>query len=158
MSLLSIFAANGATLLALDPDLLLGPAAGEALTGLVTLALAALSNGDDVILSLAPGEARPGASEFLADCLGRTAGEILAAGVRVSGAVLTGGDTAKAVCHALGVTAIEYHREVYPAVPAGRMLGGSRPGLPIVTKGGGCGGSDILSIAARYFREGGGRR
>src|SRR5207244_2052723 len=62
----------------------------------------------------------------------------------VTGLVLTGGDTAAAVCRALGAECLELGGEVLPGMPTGTLLGGRRPGLRIVTKSGGFGPPDAL--------------
>ena len=55
----------------------------------------------------------------------------------VSGLVLTGGDTARAAALELGARGLLVEREVLPGIPQSRLLGGSRPGLTVVTKAGG---------------------
>ncbi len=64
--------------------------------------------------------------------------------------VLTGGDTARAVCAALGTQSLEIHREVAPGVPLSLLQGGPWDGLPVVTKAGAFGTMDTL---ARLIRE-----
>jgi uncharacterized protein YgbK (DUF1537 family) len=66
--------------------------------------------------------------------------------------VLTGGDTAMAVCAVLGVRAIAVGAELLPGVVAGRMLGVGgvgagvcgMPGMPVITKAGSFGDSSTL--------------
>ena len=53
-----------------------------------------------------------------------------------AGLFLTGGDTAVAVCRELGVHAIEVLSEVSMGIPLGKLVGGIRPGLRVVTKAG----------------------
>ena len=53
-----------------------------------------------------------------------------------AGLFLTGGDTAVAVCRELGVDAIEVLTEVSMGIPLGKLVGGIRPGLKVVTKAG----------------------
>ena len=67
---------------------------------------------------------------------------------------LTGGDTAGAVCRSCGVSAIQILGEVVPGIPQGRLVGGLCPGLPVVTKAGGFGGSDALELVRRCLRSG----
>ena len=59
--------------------------------------------------------------------------------------VLTGGDTARAVCGAIGVQALEISREVAPGIPVSLLQGGRWDGLPVVTKAGGFGDSETLA-------------
>ncbi|APU13804.1 four-carbon acid sugar kinase family protein [Actinoalloteichus fjordicus] len=65
----------------------------------------------------------------------------------VDGLVLTGGDGARAVLDALDATGLRLLDEVVPGVPRSRILGGRAEGLPVVTKAGGFGAEDVLSLA-----------
>jgi uncharacterized protein YgbK (DUF1537 family) len=58
--------------------------------------------------------------------------------------VLTGGETAVAVCRALGATAIALRGELEPGLPHGTLLDGPFAGLAVVTKAGGFGDPDAL--------------
>ncbi len=69
---------------------------------------------------------------------------------RVHGFLLTGGDTAKAVCHELGATGMKLLSEVEPGIPAGRLVG-PRDVL-VVTKAGAFGSDDVLNQARRVLR------
>ncbi|MGI6031274.1 MAG: four-carbon acid sugar kinase family protein [Eubacteriales bacterium] len=71
---------------------------------------------------------------------------------RVTGVVATGGDTALQVCRAMGTGRLTLEGEVAPGIPAGRMLGGARDGLRMVTKSGGFGQEDALVRAVEYLR------
>lgn len=62
----------------------------------------------------------------------------------VGGLVLVGGDTAAAVCRALGASGLALHGELGPGLAWGRLLGGPHDGLPVVTKAGGFGNPDTL--------------
>jgi uncharacterized protein YgbK (DUF1537 family) len=64
---------------------------------------------------------------------------------RISGIVATGGDTANALCSALGAQALEILGEVEAGIPIMRLLG-ERP-LPLVTKAGGFGSPVAISEA-----------
>jgi uncharacterized protein YgbK (DUF1537 family) len=66
-----------------------------------------------------------------------------------AGLVLTGGETARAVCDRVGVTAIELVTEIEPGVPLGRA-----GDLGIVTKAGAFGGPATLSRAVDAIRGG----
>jgi len=118
-------------------------------------------------LGLEPGEA----SARLVSALGRVAALLLGAypgdalpvvpqdvgrvgeGVVLAGVALTGGDTARGVCRALGAHGVVVEREVRPGIPQGRLLGGARAGMPVVTKAGGFGGPDALVEAVRFLRR-----
>ncbi len=103
-----------------------GPRAGEA-------ARAALARGEDAVLF---GEASAGA-------------DLAAAVEHAAGLVLTGGETARAVCDRVGVTAIELIREIEPGVPLGRA-----GDLGIVTKAGAFGDPGTLCRAVDAIRSG----
>lgn len=61
---------------------------------------------------------------------------------QISGLVLTGGDTATAVCYSLKARGILILREIEPGIPLARLIG--KHELQIVTKAGGFGNSDTL--------------
>lgn len=67
--------------------------------------------------------------------------------------LLSGGDTASAVCHALGVRRIELRGEILPGIPWGVFRGGPLDGTPVATKSGGFGGPGALVAVADYFTE-----
>jgi uncharacterized protein YgbK (DUF1537 family) len=66
--------------------------------------------------------------------------------------VLSGGDTAAAVCRALGAQRIELVDEIIPGVPWGVLRGGAQDGIPVATKSGGFGAPDALIRIANFFR------
>jgi uncharacterized protein YgbK (DUF1537 family) len=103
-----------------------GPRAGEE-------ARAALARGEHAVLY---GEAAAGA-------------DLTAAVDHAAGLVLTGGETARAVCDRVGVTAIELIREIEPGVPLGRA-----GDLGIVTKAGAFGDPGTLCRAVDVIRSG----
>jgi uncharacterized protein YgbK (DUF1537 family) len=72
--------------------------------------------------------------------------------VSVGGLILTGGDTARAVCDRLGAEGILILREVEPGIPLARMVGAHE--LPIVTKAGAFGTADALIHAGRLLKGG----
>ncbi|TVY10863.1 hypothetical protein FPZ49_06685 [Paenibacillus cremeus] len=80
-------------------------------------------------------------SNRIADALGRIAGRIVTE-YRLAGLVLTGGDTAKAVCRHLGVHGIELVAELEAGIPLGRLLGADR--MMAVTKAGAFGNAQSL--------------
>lgn len=61
---------------------------------------------------------------------------------KIAGIVLTGGDTMESVCRKTGVECIEAIDNIVAQVDIGRVIG-RYDGLPIVVKGGFCGGEDI---------------
>jgi D-threonate/D-erythronate kinase len=69
---------------------------------------------------------------------------------RPRGLVVTGGDAAIAVSHALQADGLRLQGELAPGVPWGTLVGGVMPELPVVTKAGGFGDDDTL-LAAIHF-------
>jgi Uncharacterized protein conserved in bacteria len=63
----------------------------------------------------------------------------------ISGIVATGGDTANALCNALGAQALEIRGEVEAGIPIMRILG--EQSLPLVTKAGGFGSQAAMGDA-----------
>ena len=72
--------------------------------------------------------------------------------IEVGGLILTGGDTARAVCDRLGARGILILCEVEPGIPLARMVGPYE--VAIVTKAGGFGSPDALLLAGRLLRGG----
>ena len=66
--------------------------------------------------------------------------------------VLTGGDTAVAVCQALEASGICIANEVAPGVPWGYLAGGQHDGLPVVTKAGAFGEDDVFVKALAILK------
>ncbi len=69
----------------------------------------------------------------------------------ISGIVATGGDTANALCHALGVQALEILGEVEAGIPIMRLLG--ERSLPLVTKAGGFGSPSAMADALLKVKQ-----
>ena len=76
----------------------------------------------------------------------------LVEGISPAGLVLTGGDTAAAVCAALKCTLIRLEGEVEPGMAWGRLENGDLPGLAVVTRAGSFGGP-ILVIEPSYLES-----
>jgi uncharacterized protein YgbK (DUF1537 family) len=70
----------------------------------------------------------------------------------VGGLILTGGDTARAVCRQLGARGLELLAEVEPGVPLGRLVGRTR--LLAVTKAGAFGSEQALVRAREQLLKG----
>lgn len=85
----------------------------------------------------------------IAETLGQITARVMEK-YQIGGVILTGGDTAKAVCKHLGVTAIELKSELEPGVPISRLVGGQ--GLPAVTKAGAFGTKGTLLQALRTLK------
>ena len=72
----------------------------------------------------------------------------------VGAIVATGGDTAALVARVLGAAGIALERQILEGIPCGTLVGGQRPGLPLVTKAGGFGGEDALAVVAEALGAG----
>jgi len=83
-----------------------------------------------------------------ADLAARVIGKV---GVPISRVVVTGGDCARAVAHALDATGFQILGEVTSGVPAGTLVGGPAHGLRFVTKAGGFGDADTLLRAVEVI-------
>jgi uncharacterized protein YgbK (DUF1537 family) len=70
----------------------------------------------------------------------------------LGGLVLTGGETASAVCQALETVAVRILGELQVGIPWVRLVGGVASGLPVVTKAGGFGHADSLIRIVDIFR------
>jgi uncharacterized protein YgbK (DUF1537 family) len=71
---------------------------------------------------------------------------------------LSGGDTAMRICEALGVRFISLHGEIFPGIPWGVLRGGMADGIRVITKSGGFGEIDTLTLLARICSHTPGRR
>ena len=111
--------------------------AEDRLEGIATsLALvAALRAGQPVILTTAGLPLSPLGDAVIAGRLAKVASSVVKAGL-VGGLLLTGGDTAAAVCQRLGAHLIELTGEPLPGIAAGALLDGPHAGLPVITKAG----------------------
>ncbi|HUG82648.1 MAG TPA: four-carbon acid sugar kinase family protein [Bryobacterales bacterium] len=67
--------------------------------------------------------------------------------------VVSGGDTARLLCGAIGAESIRLGGEVLAGVPWGRIEGGCADGMTIVTKSGGFGEPDALTRAVASLRR-----
>jgi len=118
-------------------------------------ALLILRGGGDLVVrpeGSAP-QARVDGAVIIARALGRIARAVVEADPAI-GLILTGGETARAVCSALGATGIELVKEVLPGIPVGRLREGPFEGLLLVTKAGGFGGEDALIYAVQVIKRG----
>ncbi|HEX5837410.1 MAG TPA: four-carbon acid sugar kinase family protein [Anaerolineales bacterium] len=83
-------------------------------------------------------------AQRIVDWLAQVGSRLVSEG-QISGIVATGGDTANALCNALGAQALEILGEVEAGIPIMRLLGAQS--LPLVTKAGGFGSSAALADA-----------
>lgn len=118
----------------------------------------AIARGRDVAFHVGASPAAVAASRAAAAARGVTAaelaaaisgalGEVAAAIVRehrLAGLILTGGDTAIAVCRALSAEGLRLVAELEPGIPLNALAGGAGDGLPAVTKAGAFGNADTF--------------
>ena len=60
--------------------------------------------------------------------------------------LLTGGDVAASVCHAIGCTRVQVLGEAAPNIPLGLAVRAGSPSLPLVTKAGSFGQEDVITL------------
>ncbi len=73
--------------------------------------------------------------------------------VRPAALVLTGGETAYAVCRALGIHSLKLHSAIAPLVVASKVVGGPYHDLTVLTKGGSIGPDDLMSRILNFLRS-----
>jgi uncharacterized protein YgbK (DUF1537 family) len=88
-------------------------------------------------------------SNRIAKVLGEIASGIMRE-VELQGVILTGGDTAKAVCKQLGVSGIQLIKEIEPGIPLGKLVGNAP--LWVVTKAGAFGNENSLLHAKNVLK------
>jgi len=113
-----------------------------------------LAEGHPVALTTAFSPYRPGEEATVAAHLAHAAAGVCAR-IGILGLILTGGDTAEAVCMALGMAGLEVVGEVQSGIPAANGRGGQGDGLRIVTKAGGFGDDSALVQAIDFIRGAG---
>lgn len=91
-------------------------------------------------LNLSPAQV----AQRIVDGLAQAGSRLVSEG-RISGIVATGGDSANALCNALGAQALEILGEVEAGIPIMRVLG--EQSLPLVTKAGGFGSEAAMGDA-----------
>jgi uncharacterized protein YgbK (DUF1537 family) len=134
-----------------------------------TAAEEALDHGEDLALHVASSPEKRAAAEEAArkagldgsevatritGALGWIASEVVT-GRDLAGLVLTGGDTAKAICQQLGGSGVELLDEVEAGVPLCRLVKSDdsrHHGLPVVTKAGAFGDGETLVRAFRVLK------
>ena len=89
-------------------------------------------------------------AQRIVDALAQTGSDLARQG-RISGIVATGGDTANALCTALGARALEILGEVEAGIPVMRVLG--EQSLPLVTKAGGFGSPAAIGDALLKVKQ-----
>jgi uncharacterized protein YgbK (DUF1537 family) len=92
----------------------------------------------------------PQVAQRIVDGLAHVACRLVREG-RIGGIVATGGDTANALCNALGAQALEILGEVEGGIPIMRTLG--KQSLPLVTKAGGFGSPAAMADALLKVKQ-----
>jgi uncharacterized protein YgbK (DUF1537 family) len=111
-----------------------------------------LAKGRCVALATTFSPYRPGTEAEAAAYLARATAWVCA-GARILGLILAGGDTADAVCRAMGMTALQVVGEVEPGIPAAVGVGGQGDNLRLVSKAGGF-GSELAMVHSIDYIQG----
>lgn len=131
--------------LPISPDMLRAGAADPTWRATAERAMRAMTAPRDLLVSVA---AVPGATPT---ALSAPLAALLAPAARQAGAIIaTGGETARALCAACGITSIRLLAELEPGVPLGLAQGAV--GLPIVTKAGAFGDAGTLGRCLARLR------
>jgi uncharacterized protein YgbK (DUF1537 family) len=85
----------------------------------------------------------------ITDGLGQMARGLVEGAPGLTGLVLTGGDTASAVCAALEAQAIQIIHEVEPGIPLTRLVGPRA--VPLIIKAGAFGSPEVLASALKHL-------
>jgi uncharacterized protein YgbK (DUF1537 family) len=88
-------------------------------------------------------------SNHIADILGEISSWVIQ-GIELQGVILTGGNTAKAVCRYLGFSSIQLIKEVEPGIPLGVLT--SETTVWVVMKAGAFGNENSLSNAKKVLK------
>ena len=110
----------------------------------INAATQGFAQGKNVLISIQNEAFRPGVGRALVQSLAVVTRRIFQQ-YHFGGLLLTGGDTAQAVCKALDVEAIKLVDEFLPGLPLSHIEGGIADGLAIITKAGGFGQANTLS-------------
>jgi uncharacterized protein YgbK (DUF1537 family) len=114
--------------------------------------IAALSARRSIVIRAPVAELAPEpAQRALVEILGELTA-IVCREAALGGLVLTGGETASAICQRLGAGAVQILGELEVGVPWGQIIDGMGAGLPLVTKAGGFGRADALVRAVDMFQ------
>lgn len=120
-------------------------------------ASSALGGGKGVILWTQSGEAQPTSLDAAkTDLINRFLSELtqaVMARAELKGLVLTGGETASAILSSFGAHGLRLEAQVLPAIPFGRIVGGSQEGLGVVTKAGGFGKPEAIARSIEFLQS-----
>lgn len=144
----ALLARSGCVGIAVDPAGLVDAPDGTAARAADEVC-SVLARGDDAIVHLTPGAPRL-AREHAPRIAAGLALAVAPAIEHAAGLLLTGGETARAVCDRAGLTTIRLVTEVEPGVPLGRV---GVPARVIVTKSGAFGNSETLVVALDAIKE-----
>jgi len=119
-------------------------------------AAAALRQGQGVVVWTQSGQTQPVSLEAAkTDRINQFLSELaqaVMAQVELRGLVLTGGETASAILSAFKAHGLRLEAQVLPAIPFGRIVGGSQEGLGVVTKAGGFGKPEALAKSIEFVK------
>lgn len=129
----------------------------EAIEQVTEEASAALEQGKGVIVWTQSGEAQPISLDATkTDLINQFLSELtqaIMARVDLRGLVMTGGETASAILSAFKAHGLRLEAQVLPAIPFGRVVGGSQEGLGVVTKAGGFGKPEALAKSIEFVKS-----
>ena len=111
-----------------------------------------IAGGEDVLLTTATLADLPLTGQQVAARLAALARQIIKNN-RLGGLILTGGDTAMAVCRAIGAGQILLQDEIEAGIASGRIVDGPHAGKPVVTKAGGFGSDSAIADAVAHLRS-----
>jgi D-threonate/D-erythronate kinase len=106
-----------------------------------------------VVALAAPDQVTAGSEAAIAAALRSAVASALAA-VRPAGVVLVGGETAFHVLDGLGHPPLAIESRPAPLVVRGRLVSGRHRGLPVITKGGSTGESNLLAVLVQSLAVG----
>ncbi len=116
----------------------------------------ALEQGRGVIVWTQSGDAQPVSLDATkTDLINHFLSELtqaIMAGVDLRGLVMTGGETASAILSAFQAHGLRLEAQVLPAIPFGRIVGGTQEGLGVVTKAGGFGKPEALAKSIDFIK------
>lgn len=160
-------ALSGASLVRMNPFAALQPgqAGQDEIKSCCALLCSVLATGQDAILEVVSDRATVAATQAAGGQLGlpplkvseriveslAEATRLVVDRIKLAGLVLTGGDTANAVCRGLGAQGILILEEVEPGIPLAQLIG-VRP-IRIVTKAGGFGNPNTLWRASLAVKK-----
>ncbi len=92
-------------------------------------------------------------SDRISGSIAKTAQRLLREHPTIAGLYASGGDITVAICQELEASGVELQKAVMPLAAQGKLVGGDRDGLTIVSKGGMVGGTDAATQCVNSLLE-----